>query len=209
MRRTMRYGLRRWILAAAVSLTATTFTYAKPPDLPNDLGVNFAGDEPPAGAETQGFQPLAPEAPMRTEPGESGRGSANSANERIDPVAAVFQAAEIDRAYGRIAEARKGYERVHLLAPTSSEGRLAMDRLQMLQALETHGNGFSEEQEPPILRTSNRPPIRDLSEAEEPTEMPRPRMRVPKRTREEIRRTLEMLRDTEPLGSVPTGPGSF
>ena len=75
--------------------------------------------------------------------------------------------------------------------------------------LEMRGNGFSEEQEPPILRTSNRPPIRDLSEAEEPTQTPRLRTRVPKRTREEMRRTLEMLRDTEPLGTVPTGPGSF
>jgi hypothetical protein len=195
MRRTMRYGWRRWILTAAMSLSVPTFSYAKPPDLPTDLGVNFAGDD----------EPLAPESPPPAEPFEPARRSAQPAAERIDPVAALFQAAEIDRAHGRTVEARKGYERVHLLAPTSAEGILAMDRL---QSLERRPNGFSEEQEPPVSRTSNRSPIRDLSEAEEPSETPR-RMRTPKRTREELRRVLELLHETEPLGMAPNGPGSF
>ncbi|HEX3313296.1 MAG TPA: hypothetical protein VHR72_00330 [Gemmataceae bacterium] len=196
MRRTMRYGLRRWILTAAMSLSVPTFTYAKPPDLPTDLGINFAGDD----------QPLAPETPVPVQTFDPGRRNASPAVERLDPIGALFQAAEIDRSQGRTVEARKGYERVHLLAPTSPEGILAMERL---QSLEARSNGFSEEQEPPVARTSNRRPIRDLSEAEEPSETPRARVRVPKRTREEIRRTLELLRDTEPLGMVPTGPGSF
>jgi hypothetical protein len=196
MRRTMRYGLRRWFLTAAMSLSVPTFTYAKPPDLPADLGINFAGDD----------QPLAPETPAPAQPLEPSRRTARPAAERLDPIAAIFQAAENDRSQGRTLEARWGYERVHLLAPTSPEGILAMERL---QSLETRANGFSEEQEPPVARTSNRRPIRDLSEAEEPSETPPVRLRVPKRTREEIRRALEMLRETEPLGMVPSGPGSF
>jgi hypothetical protein len=202
MRRTMRlarfarHGLCRSVLAAALSMSVPTLTYAKPPDLPTDQGINFADEN----------APIPPVTPADTL--DPARRVASPADERIDPAKAVFEAAETARAQGRNADARKGYERVHLLSPTSREGVLAIERLQSL-LVQVRGNGFSEEQEPPVSRTSNRPSIRDFSEAQEPTETPRPRGRAPKRTREEMRRALELLRQTEPLDMVPFGPGSF
>lgn len=45
----------------------------------------------------------------------------------------VFDQAELYRMFGRLAMARKYYQRVHLLEPTTRLGRLAIERLQAIE----------------------------------------------------------------------------
>ena len=58
-----------------------------------------------------------------------------------------FEAAERDRRSGHFADARNRFQRVHLLAPTSRLGRLAIDRL---TEIEQRIRDAGEEAEPPI-----------------------------------------------------------
>lgn len=97
----------------------------------------------------------------------------------------IFARAERHREQGDLAEARRGYQEVHLLAPTSRVGQQSIARLRDLEAPPT--NDFSEEQEPPLLRSSFRPNF----------DVPR-NFNFPA-----VLEYLEMLRNTRPLDLTP------
>ncbi len=156
---------KNWAAAAVFSLQLPAITFAKPADLPIDQRINYAGcaDGVPASP-----------APVAVAPPNS-------------RAADVFERAERSRQQGQTREARRGYEETHLLAPTSRVGRQAIERL---GDLDRPGNGFAEEQEPPLNRTSFRFNL-----------PPRGPMNHVKPTAQEYR---DMLRMTRPLGTVPS-----
>jgi hypothetical protein len=170
----MSMRLRELFVAGAI-LCVPAVNYAKPPDLPADLGVNFAGDEPATPIERPADQPQ--------------NRATTAAPIDMKYVVDLFRRAEQDRAAGNLRLARARYQEVHLLAPMSPEGQAAIQRLRVL---ESPTNDFSEEQEPPLERTTMRPniPRRGLL----PTWFP---------TFDEFLRTLEMQRSTQQLGTAP------
>ena len=103
-----------------------------------------------------------------------------------------FQRAERLRLEGHLREARRGYEETHIIAPTSRVGKQAIQRL---RDLERPGNDFAEEQEPPLGRQS----LRVNGEPRGETNRWKPTMQE----------FLEMLRQTQPLGSAPTRKGPY
>lgn len=156
--------------ATLLSCTAVNGTFAKPADLPVDLRINLAG-APEVAPVNGDDQPVTPDTPRALE---------------------VFERAERHRQLGQRTEARRGYEETHLLAPTSSIGRQAMQRI---RELEVPSNDFTEEQEPPLNRSAYRPAVE-----------PRREVNRIKPTRAEYQ---DMLRDTELLETLPIRPEAY
>ncbi|MEI7686501.1 MAG: hypothetical protein WCL32_15890 [Planctomycetota bacterium] len=153
---------KSWIAASVLSCSAMPTLHAKPADLPVDQRINLAA--PGEGA------PLAPDSDRAVE---------------------IFQRAERHRQLGQLTDARRAYEEVHLLSPTSRVGREAIQRM---RDLETPGNDFTEEQEPPLSRSGY-----------QPSEPARRESEPVKRSRSEYQ---NMLRETESLG-VPSANESY
>lgn len=158
---------KAWI-ATIVLASGGLWAWAKPADLPVDQRINTAGDDAPS-----------PNSNSQSPP------TANSSNEKEARAFLDFARAESLRKKGRLAEARRGYQQAHLLAPTSDVGRRAMQRL---REIENPGNEFFEEQEPPLSGSSSRP----ASGTSRPLNQPKP-------TRQQYE---DMLRQTQPLGGV-------
>jgi hypothetical protein len=173
--------LRDLFVAGAI-LCVPAVNFAKPPDLPADVGVNFAGDEPT-------------ETPIERPADQPQNRAATAVPIDMKFVVDLFRRAEQDRAAGNLRMARARYQEVHLLAPMSPEGQAAIQRL---RALENPMNDFSEEQEPPLERNTLRPsiPRRGLL----PSWFP---------TFDEFLRTLEMQRSTQQLGTEPIRNNSY
>lgn len=158
-------SLRTWIVAAGLSASAVSQVSAKPFELPANPRVNAV------------VEMIVETTPVVETP---------SPNEAL--AGEAFADGERHRQLGRVAEARRRYQETHLLAPTSRVGQQAMQRI---RELESTGNGFSEEQEPPLNRTSGyRPPVEPRRDAGRDASRVKP-------SREEYE---DMLRRTEPLG---------
>jgi hypothetical protein len=156
---------KHWIVVAVLVIVNSPI-FAKPADLPVDQRINTAA--PPA------VQcPATPTADCPRCPCDEAR------------AVEAFRRAETHRENGRMADARRGYQETHLLAPTSIVGQRAIERL---REIDNSGNDFFEEQEPPLSRTSLRP----VNDAPRPLNQPKP-------TREQYE---DMLRQTQPLGGV-------
>src|SRR4029079_9839364 len=135
---------------------------AKPAGLPIEQRINYAASETPV------CVPIAP----------ADQPSSPAAIRAVE----IFQRAERQQQRGELNEARRGFEEVHLLAPISRVGQQAIDRLRQL---ELPGNGFAEEQEPPLNPPAGRP-LNDMKSLNLMWEQ-----------------FLEMLRLTEPLEAMP------
>ena len=157
---------KTWLAATALTCSASTTVIAKPADLPVDMRINLAAAE-----SAPADQPVAPDSDRAVE---------------------IFERAERHRQLGQMPEARRAYEEVHLLAPTSRVGREAIQRM---RDLDNPGNDFTEEQEPPLSRSAYRP-----------GEQPRRDVNRVKPSRSEWQ---DMLRDTEPLGVAPVRSESY
>src|SRR4051812_32256627 len=107
---------KKWTAAAALSMQLPATLLAKPADLPVDQRLNYAAESPDGPPTTPAEQPSSPAATRAAE---------------------VFQRAERQQQRGRLTEARRGFEEVHLLAPTS---RVGQEAIQRLRDLESPGN---------------------------------------------------------------------
>lgn len=155
--------------AAGLSCSLASTVLAKPADLPVDQRINLAGDALPGDDN----QPTTPDSERAVE---------------------IFERAERHRKSGQLFDARRAYEEVHLMSPTSRVGRAAIQRL---RDLETPGNDFSEEQEPPLIRSSAYQPS---------AQPPRREVNRVKRDRSEYE---DMLRGTQPLDVAPDRRESY
>lgn len=175
-----------WIVVA-VFVIVNSPIFAKPADLPVDQRINTADEKielpsPNYLPHPPQYIPASPPYPLPRE-----LKSLTEAVKATSEARAVeaFRRAETHRENGRMADARRGYQETHLLAPTSIVGQRAIERL---REIDNPGNDFFEEQEPPLSRTSLRPA----------NDAPRP-LNQPKPTREQYE---DMLRQTQPLGGV-------
>jgi hypothetical protein len=127
---------KRWTAVLVCSLQLPGTLLAKPADLPIDLRINYAGENPAPGQSA----PASP-APAPTAPGD--QPSSPAARRAVE----IFERAERQQQRGEWTDARRAYEEVHLLAPISRVGQQAIQRL---RGLEAPRNNLAEEQEPPL-----------------------------------------------------------
>ena len=201
----------RAAVSAALSFAVPSLGWTKPADLPVDIKVDFQETLPqPQRVELSADDSLAQFAAGKGFDDQSDRIKITSLNPAISgaearptnnagtgashaPPSTLFERAEQYRRQGDLKKAKVAYQELHIIAPTSAEGRTAMERLRQIENPPRSSNEFAEEQEPPPLERSS-----FRSEVE-------PR-RVAPESLDDLIRAIEMLLRTQPLGVAPTSP---
>jgi hypothetical protein len=154
------------VALVVLGLSLESAGYAKPPDLPVDLGIEFDQADNPRSI-TLGYDFLSGNLllsfsmpwrlvlPWQVEPTDQapseskGDGSAKPQAARRQQARALFATAERCLKNGDLDKARTYYEETHLLAPETRVGRRAIERLSEIDNMGTLPvSGAGEEQEP-------------------------------------------------------------